>query len=109
MTGIGQPRIGPKEVSAMEYLFAGLCMTCNNAGECVYRRHRGGDALCCETFDNYTSRNGHGAGPVLSVVIMEPAVAEVPGMKGLCVNCSLRDECQLPRPESGVWHCEEYA
>jgi len=28
--------------------------------------------------------------------------------KGLCMNCDNRFECQLPRPEGGVWHCEEY-
>lgn len=28
--------------------------------------------------------------------------------KGLCMNCDNRFECLLPRPEGGVWHCEEY-
>ncbi len=28
--------------------------------------------------------------------------------KGLCMNCDERETCMLPRPESGVWHCEEY-
>jgi hypothetical protein len=28
--------------------------------------------------------------------------------KGLCINCNSRDSCMLPRPESGIWHCEEY-
>jgi len=27
---------------------------------------------------------------------------------GLCSNCTHRESCGLPRPESGVWHCEEY-
>jgi hypothetical protein len=27
---------------------------------------------------------------------------------GLCVNCAERRNCTLPRPEGGVWHCEEY-
>jgi hypothetical protein len=29
-------------------------------------------------------------------------------LKGLCVNCELRDECMFTKPEEGVWHCEEY-
>jgi hypothetical protein len=29
-------------------------------------------------------------------------------IKGLCMNCDNRFECLLPRPEGGVWHCEEY-
>ncbi len=28
--------------------------------------------------------------------------------KGLCVNCENRNTCSVPRPEGGVWHCEEY-
>ncbi len=28
--------------------------------------------------------------------------------RGLCMNCDLRETCALPRPESGVWFCEEY-
>ena len=28
--------------------------------------------------------------------------------KGLCVNCANRETCLYPKPEGGVWHCEEY-
>jgi len=28
--------------------------------------------------------------------------------RGLCVNCAKREGCNLPRPDGGVWHCEEY-
>ncbi len=28
--------------------------------------------------------------------------------KGLCINCDLRFTCTLPKPETGVWYCEEY-
>ncbi len=28
--------------------------------------------------------------------------------KGLCVNCANRHTCLCPKPEGGVWHCEEY-
>lgn len=27
---------------------------------------------------------------------------------GLCENCENKKHCQLPRPQGGVWHCEEY-
>ena len=27
---------------------------------------------------------------------------------GLCVSCSIREECWKERPMSGVWHCEDY-
>jgi hypothetical protein len=28
--------------------------------------------------------------------------------KGLCMNCANRETCLYPKPEGGVWHCEEY-
>jgi len=28
--------------------------------------------------------------------------------KGLCKNCRKRDSCRLPKPEGGVWRCEDY-
>jgi hypothetical protein len=34
--------------------------------------------------------------------------SEAERFKGLCMNCDNRFECRLPRPEGGVWHCEEY-
>ncbi len=27
---------------------------------------------------------------------------------GLCKTCAVRTECKYPKPESGVWHCDEY-
>jgi hypothetical protein len=28
--------------------------------------------------------------------------------KGLCRNCKKEKTCKLPRPEGGVWRCEDY-
>ena len=28
--------------------------------------------------------------------------------KGLCRNCKKQETCELPRPEGGVWRCEDY-
>ena len=28
--------------------------------------------------------------------------------KGLCRNCKKQKTCTLPRPEGGVWRCEDY-
>lgn len=48
----------------------------------------------------------------------DPSPSERPGTergardagdcKGLCVNCANRQTCLFPKPEGGVWHCEEY-
>lgn len=29
-------------------------------------------------------------------------------LAGLCVNCDSRHSCTRDRPESGVWHCQDY-
>lgn len=92
----------------MESIGAGLCATCNNAGSCVHRKRRGFDAIYCETFDDYVSLNGKGNQEAPSVLVMAKAAAPLTDAKGLCLNCVHRDDCQMAKPETGVWHCEEY-
>jgi (2Fe-2S) ferredoxin/predicted RNA-binding Zn-ribbon protein involved in translation (DUF1610 family) len=29
--------------------------------------------------------------------------------RGLCLNCAKREFCTFPKPEGGVWHCDEYS
>ncbi len=100
---------GPKEEFAMSgsYIFVGLCATCNNAADCVYRKRRGTDAIYCETFDDYARPNG-GNGKRVATIVTTLEIAKPSEFKGLCVNCEDRDTCKLPRPEGGIWHCEEY-
>ena len=89
-------------------LFVGLCVTCNNAKDCVYRKRRGTDAICCEMFDGYALPGAVRGKGVAPVIVTAPDMALSGKFKGLCVNCAHRDDCKLPRPEGGVWHCEEY-
>ena len=103
----GAMQTAPMEDPAMSAakLLVGLCVTCNNAENCVYRKRRGRDAIYCETFDGYALPNGKG---VARIVVMMQDTVESTEFKGLCVNCAHRDDCKLPRPAGGVWHCEEY-
>jgi len=48
-----------------------------------------------------SSVGGSGAGPGEE----EPDSSRY---KGLCKNCKKRDSCELPKPEGGVWRCEDY-
>ncbi|NIO55914.1 MAG: hypothetical protein GTN72_07165 [Candidatus Latescibacteria bacterium] len=91
----------------------GLCSTCNNAHTCFYRKRRGFDALFCEMFDDYVPDGK--AGTRVAGVVIPTAWTEAEGersaaepLKGLCVNCENRDACMFPKPEGGIWHCEEY-
>lgn len=92
---------------------AGLCSTCNNASTCIYRARRGFDALYCDMFDDYTAPSarvsGHlGAKPIAASAKVGARKPVSNSYKGLCVNCENRESCTLPRPDEGVWHCEEY-
>jgi len=89
-------------------LLVGLCATCNNAEDCVYRKRRGTDAICCEMFDGYAPLTGNSSKRVANAAMMAPDTVESAGFKGLCVNCVHRHACKLPRPKGGIWHCEEY-
>lgn len=83
----------------------GLCATCIHAGDCIFLQSAEEPILYCEEFDS-------GLTPVSAHKPAEKAEAVQPkedhGLKGLCVNCDNRHTCTFPKPESGVWHCEEY-
>lgn len=90
-----------------------LCPSCMNFITCVDRAIRGYDALFCETFEE--SRHGE-MRPTTDRDENEPNRKSVipkekkllRELKGLCQNCVRRDICALPRPRTGVWHCEEF-
>ncbi len=91
----------------------GLCMTCNNAPDCVYRSQRGFDALYCETYDCYPKTvtiNDSSSNTKPIITSIKPPSEKIPQhpCKGLCSNCDNFEDCLLPKPEEGVWHCEEY-
>jgi hypothetical protein len=79
----------------------GLCSTCVNAPNCVYRAMRGFDAMFCEMFDDRPAEVTVKASP------LSRKLAEHP-LKGLCVSCSKKTTCSLPKPKGGVWRCHEY-
>ena len=88
--------------------YFGLCMSCRNASSCTFPRNPARPAFYCEEFE------------------IEPAVSVVPPPKeqssvtdrftdkdstkfiGLCSDCEGRENCTFPKPEGGIWRCEEY-
>jgi hypothetical protein len=85
--------------------YIGLCSTCSNATTCKYRKKRGFDAIYCEIYvgDTVSSESD----PVEPDESASPSHASRE-YKGLCMNCANRETCILPKPATGVWHCEEY-
>jgi len=93
-----------------------ICQTCIHFSECAHCQEcqrQGKAILHCEDFDDR---------PALFVVEGESindgerransSKASIPyikgRMKGLCLNCEIRESCRYPIRDGGVWHCEEY-
>lgn len=93
--------------------FHGICEVCKNNLTCAYVRNPDLPVLQCEEFQGYEPQPAKivrrrttvsaGAGSVSSTATPDSSV-----LKGLCVNCDNRDSCIYPKPEGGVWRCEEY-
>ncbi len=89
----------------------GLCVTCNHVSACAYAASAQQPTLSCELFDNV---DGLHAAALASAALVGGSTAhraegaDARPVRGLCANCDLWGTCALPRPESGVWHCEEY-
>lgn len=91
-TGRGAPPV--------ETAYPGLCTTCRHATTCALPRRIETAKVHCEEFAVADSPSA------LRRPEVRPEAAEV--VIGLCPNCENRPSCTYARPESGVWHCEEY-
>ncbi len=91
----------------------GLCSNCKHAAVCTYPRDPARRILRC---DEYECSKPAGAA---SVTQQKPAASRPESdptarahdshrLLGLCSNCDNRETCVLPKPEGGVWRCEEY-
>lgn len=93
--------------------YEGLCSTCNNAATCIYPRGSKRPVLQCEEFDGYAvppERTTVGAILAKTSSRVRSGLEEKDAVeyKGLCQNCENRKTCTFPKPEEGIWHCEEY-
>jgi hypothetical protein len=92
----------------MEY--GGLCTTCKQASDCTFAGHAGKPVLFCEEFDTGEPSAAKDRGPRHTVPPRIHAGEDENSARslGLCRNCENRVTCAFPRPDGGVWHCEEY-
>ena len=89
-----------------------LCCTCLHEEACLSVREMTTPVIHCELFEveqpgdvRPRTMRAH----TREVIETDSDVKEEPaGLMGLCINCDCRFDCRLPRPEAGVWHCEEY-
>lgn len=89
--------------------YAGLCTLCRNDPTCESPRIPWWSPNYCERFQ--PRKTGP---PVRRTARIVPSRTRIgtkdsrSQYKGLCLLCGLRDYCRYPKPEEGVWQCEEY-
>jgi len=86
--------------------FSGLCVSCKNAPKCDYLKIAKKPVLQCSEFQGFESR------PMKKAPDLKPKKPEeaddASKFMGLCRTCEIRKTCKYPKPEGGVWHCDEY-
>lgn len=95
-----------------ETTFGGLCSICENAMHCTFPRQAERPVMQCDEYEDLIEERLTQAlqAPRLRLVT-EPAPEDEASdrTRGLCRTCEHRETCTYPRPESGVWRCEEFA
>jgi len=86
----------------------GLCMTCNNASDCMFKQLPNQPVLYCEEFEIDSAPSVETDEQITPAPFSFDAEKESLKSMGLCCNCENRETCGFPKPEGGVWHCEEY-
>ena len=78
---------------------------------CSYKKGRARAIVFCEEFEEsetliikpkneMTDQDDH--------LVCNQDEEEFSDLKGLCINCEIKETCDFPKPVWGVWHCEEY-
>ena len=84
----------------------GVCAACKYDPDCIYEAISAGTILQCEQFEmGFLERPA----PTAQVRTWTETARHTNGYAGLCWNCEHRETCIYPKPEGGVWRCEEYA
>jgi len=94
-------------------IYGGLCSTCETASTCTFPRDPERPIMHCDELDSYqadtvTVEKVARAEPTGPKAVSEAEQKELGKYKGLCVNCENCESCTFPKPEGGVWHCDEY-
>jgi len=90
--------------------YSGLCSSCKNAPNCTYPRSAGRPITQCEEFEGFQCRSAGNSTENISQSFAGVKAEERNQDKnlGLCRNCENLSSCKFPKPEGGIWHCEEY-
>jgi len=94
----------------------GLCTTCTCFLRCTFSTEQDFPVLYCDEFTDtdpymvpHNPKKVQAFRRISSSGQKEDVYSSEKGQPGgLCVNCGMKDSCLFKRPESGIWHCEEY-
>ncbi len=85
-----------------------ICHSCRHVRGCTLHRHGQAPVLECEEFEMPRASDNSGPHPAQSPLQGQSVSGAEAVLLGLCQNCRARVLCRLPRPEGGIWFCEEY-
>jgi len=85
-----------------------VCSACKHEFDCTYPTNAGVTALQCDEFETGAATTVRGNGRKTKAAAGNLRVEATIAGKGLCSNCENYASCAYPKPEGGVWHCEEY-
>ena len=87
-----------------------LCSNCKNAASCTFPKDRQKPSMYCEEYELDVCPPAKIAGTEKPILATPVKMKDEDSGKfiGLCRNCNNRKTCVFPKPEGGVWHCEEY-
>ena len=86
-----------------------LCSNCKNDPDCTFKKNRQKPSFYCEEFKVDTCPSVKTTRKDKSEITSVDAKDEDSSkFIGLCSNCDNRKTCTFPKPEGGLWHCEEY-
>lgn len=89
--------------------YPGLCEDCANEPECTFPRSAGQAVISCEEFTApltaVSLRVGERPRPDEKERF---AVANREWFPGLCMSCQKNDTCTFPKPDGGVFNCDEF-
>jgi hypothetical protein len=98
-----RPSVIPDEVSApRRESYPGLCEMCAVAPDCTFPRDVHRPVTSCEEFQGVRPPKAKFRLPVVRPTNPSP-------YRGLCATCARVADCTFPKPDGGVWHCDEFA
>jgi hypothetical protein len=89
--------------------YLGLCSYCKSELNCMFIRDPKRPIFECEEFEEITYVSIR-VPDQKNISSKNPSTREDSphSYKGLCINCEERATCLYPKPEGGVWRCDEY-